>query len=75
MKPPSPQEMRVLRAMSKADKTATGTDFAAAAKVAHRGVYVLLARLKEKGLASRGASGWKLSAKGSAAVRAAGRKK
>jgi hypothetical protein len=36
---------------------------------------VLLARLKEKGLASRGASGWKLTAKGSAAVRAGGKKK
>ncbi len=75
MKPPSPQELRVLRAMSKSDKSATGTDFASAAKVGHRGVYVLLARLKEKGLASRGASGWKLTAKGGAAVRAGGKKK
>ena len=67
MKAPSPQEMRVLRAMSKSDKSATGTDFASSAKVAHRGVYVLLARLKEKGLATRGANGWRLTAKGTAA--------
>jgi DNA-binding IclR family transcriptional regulator len=69
MKTASPQELRVLRAMSKAGKSGTGTDFASAARVAHRGVYVLLARLREKGFATRGASGWKLTAKGAAAAR------
>lgn len=68
-KPPSDQELRVLRALNKASADSTATDVAKVAKIKHRGVYVVLARLKEKGYTSRKASGWAISASGKKAIK------
>jgi sugar-specific transcriptional regulator TrmB len=68
-KPPSDQELRVLRAMNRASDSSTATDVAKLAKIKHRGVYVVMSRLREKGYAVRKADGWTLSAAGKRVIK------
>ena len=68
-KSPSDQELRVIKAMNRASASATATDVAKLAKIKHRGVYVVMSRLREKGLAVRKADGWSLSAAGKRAAK------
>lgn len=68
-KPPSDQELRVLRALNKASADSTATDVAKTARIKHRGVYVVLSRLREKGYTTRKASGWAISAAGKRAIK------
>lgn len=70
MKLPSNQEFRLMRAMYGARSDATAQDMARAAKLEHRGVYVLLARLRDKGYAGKRGDAWQLTAAGRNVVKA-----